>query len=127
MDNELRKYYKEIEKKLCCPKAMRAKFASDIRRMVSDFLNENPNASFVEVKHFLGEPDDIVATFIESIDSSVISRHTKKERYIKTGGILLLVAMLIGAIIFAVYTANIRINAVVTKETTLIIYESVEE
>jgi len=127
MNKELKKYYKVIKKELNCPKALRVEFLSNTKHMVNDLLSERPDASFDEIKEFLGEPDELAATFRENVDSGIVEWHTKKKLYIKRGGILLLAALLIGTIVFSIYGASVRMNAEVTKESTIIIYENMEE
>lgn len=53
---ELNEYYKQIEKALDCPKEMSENFLNETRKMADEFLAEKPDATFDELKNFIGAP-----------------------------------------------------------------------
>ncbi len=127
MSDELSRYHRRLKRKLNCPKAIREKFLSDAKRMTDDFLAENPEASFDELKRAIGEPEELAALFLESADSEAIEGYRKRKRWVKRIGIILLAVALVAVTVFSIYAANYRQNAVLTKESTIIIYETNEE
>ena len=127
MNKQLRDYYKRIDKALNCPRVLRKGFILDIQRMIEDFRNGHPGASFEEVRDFIGVPAELAATFIESLQSEIVERHIKRKRYIKRAAIAAFSVILVGLIVFVVYASSVRKDAVVTKESTIIIYVNMEE
>ncbi len=123
MDKQLKEYYKQIEKALDCPKDMRESFLRETKKMAEDFLAEKPDATFDEVKNFIGEPRELAITFEKSSDRELIEAYRKRKQFIKRALIALAAVIFIAVVAFSIYAANIRMNAVITREDTIIIYE----
>ena len=126
MTAELMGYHRQIKKKLDCPKSLRNKFLADARRMTDDFLAENPESTMDDLKSAVGEPDDLAAMFLESVGHDVIERYRRMKIWAKRIAVTLLVLAFVSVTAFSIYAANVRQNAVVTKETTIIIHETDE-
>lgn len=126
MDKQLKEYYKQIEKALDCPKDMRESFLRETKKMAEDFLVEKPDATFDEVKNFIGEPRELAITFEKSADMELIEAYRKRKLFIKRALIALFVLIFIAAVAVTIYVANYRMNVVITREDTIIIYEDGE-
>ncbi|MGI6463273.1 MAG: hypothetical protein ACOX04_06635 [Candidatus Scatomorpha sp.] len=126
MDKQLKEYYKQIEKALDCPKDMRESFLRETKKMAEDFLAEKPDATFDEVKNFIGEPRELAITFEKSADMELIEAYRKRKLFIKRALIALFVLIFIAAVAVTIYVANYRMNVVITREDTIIIYEDGE-
>lgn len=126
MDKQLKEYYKQIEKALDCPKDMRESFIRETKKMAEDFLAEKPDATFDEVKNFIGEPRELTKTFEQSAECEVIEAYRKRKLFIKRALIALFVLIFIAVIAVTIYVANYRMNVVITREDTIIIYEDGE-
>lgn len=127
MNDEILGYHRQLKRSLNCPKAMREKFLADTRRMTDDFLTENPGASFDELKRAVGEPQELAAMFLEGADSGVVERYRKRKSWAKRAVAVLLVLAFVAVTAFSIYVANAKQNAALTRESTIIIYETQEE
>lgn len=127
MTDELLRYHRQVEKRLNCPKAMREKFLADARRMTDDFLAENPEATLDKLKSAVGEPEELAAMFLENTDKAAVEGYRKRQRWVKRAAVILLAAAFVAVTAFSIWAANYRQNAVLTKESTIIIYETEEE
>lgn len=126
MDKQLKEYYKQIEKALDCPKDMRESFLRETKKMAEDFLAEKPDTTFDEVKNFIGEPRELAITFEKSADMELIEAYRKRKLFIKRALIALFVLIFIAVVAVTIYVANYRMNVVITREDTIIIYEDGE-
>lgn len=127
MTEELLMYHRQVKNKLDCPKSMRDKFLVDARHMTDNFLAENPGATLDELKSAVGEPEQLATMFLESVDSDIVEGFRKRKKRMKRLAVILLIATLIAAMTFSIYGANYRRNYELTKESTIIIYETEEE
>lgn len=127
MTDELLMYHDQVKNYLNCPKAMREKFLADAKRMTDDFLAENPNATLDELKSAVGEPDELADMFLESADSEVIDGYRKRKSWAKRIAVILLAAAFVAVTAYSICITNLKQNAVVTKESTIIIFETAEE
>lgn len=53
---ELKRYYKEIRKNLFCSRKTQIEFLEDARRLVTDFLENQPSATFEDIVQNVGKP-----------------------------------------------------------------------
>lgn len=127
MTDEFLRYLRQVEKRLNCPKDMRERFLADAKRMTDNFLAENPEATLDEFKSAIGEPEELAAMFLESVDSGVVEEYGKRKRWTKRILAALLAVVFITVTAFSIWAANYRHNADFTKESTIIIYETEEE
>ena len=74
----LSEYLRRLNARLVCPNAYRKRFLSEAQRMADDYRQGNLDASDEEVIEFLGDPQELAATFLDSIDSD-------SEQMTKTG------------------------------------------
>lgn len=127
MTDELLMYHSQVKKNLDCPEAMRKKFLADARRMTDDFLAENPEASLDELRSAVGEPDELAAMFLDSADSEAVASYRKRKSWAKRAAVILLALAFAAVTAYSIYVTNLKQNAVITKESTIIIYETYEE
>lgn len=124
MTNELLRYHRQVKKELVCPRSMRDKFLADARRMTDDFISENPESTLDELKSAVGEPYQLAAMFLENADSDVVERYRKRKSWVKRLAVILLAVALFATTALTVYVINVKQNAVITQESTIIVYET---
>ena len=124
MTKELLRYHRQVKKALDCPKSMRDRFLADARRMTDDFLVENPGATLDELQSAIGKPNQLAAMFLEGADSDAVERYRKRKSWVKQIAIMLLVAAFVAVSAYSIWAANYRHEAVITKESTIIIYKT---
>lgn len=79
MNRQLKEYYKQIKKALRCPKPLRDGFLRDTKRMADDFLCGRPDATFDELKRFLGEPVELASTFMGTFSPRFLKTIAEKS------------------------------------------------
>lgn len=124
MTAELVRYHRLVGKKLDCPRSMRNKFLADTRRMTDAFLAENPESTMDDLKSAVGEPDDLAAMFLESVGHDVVERYRRMKSWAKRIAVTLLALAFIAMTALAIYVINVKQTAVITKESTIIVYET---
>ncbi len=117
--NELAVYEKELIRALNCPKPLRRRLLSRTRQMAQDFQAGKPDASWDEVADFLGSPQEVAQTMLESENQEMLARYRKRKLWLKRGLIAAIIAALLGTAIFLYCT---RLTVIV--ESTLTIYEN---
>ena len=124
MTKELLRYYRQIGKELDCPKSMRDQFLADARRMTDNFLAENPGATLDELQSAIGKPNQLAAMFLDSADSDAVEKYRNRKSWVKRIAVILLAAAFVAVTAYSIWAANYRREAIFTKESTLIIYET---
>ena len=124
MTKELLRYHRQVRKALDCPKSMRDRFLADARRMTDNFLAENPGATMGELQSAIGKPNQLAAMFLDSVNSDAVERYRKRKSLVKQIAVILLAAAFVAVSAFSIWAANYRREAIFTKESTLIIYET---
>ena len=123
MTEELLMYHRQVKNKLVCPKSMRDKFLVDAKRMMDDFLAENPGATLDELKSAVGEPEQLAAMFLESADSDAVEGYRKRKKWAKRIAVMLRAAAFVAVTVFSIWAAYYRRASAFTKESTIIITE----
>ena len=100
---ELDSYYQEVRNHLLCSKAKQDDFIFLAKFRVSELQQENPDLTYEEVIEFLGEPQELAQTYMDSLDDAVVEHYKKKRtlhrfiRFLCTGLIIsILMISLIG-------------------------------
>lgn len=117
---DLTTYFQHLNCALACPKAVRADFLSDAKRMADDFIQGKPDATQQEVEDFLGDPSELARSFLDDLDPTVLAQYrTTKTRTRRALIALTVVAfLLVGALSFH----SLTVPRHITTETTLTIY-----
>lgn len=94
-----------------------------IKQNVSSYFDENPSATFEDFKQHFGEPEDIIACYLDESSIQKLDTSMHKKRCFT------LIAVLISSLfiffgILCVITYSKANNATVTYEKDIIHYES---
>lgn len=81
----LSEYLRRLNARLVCPNAYRKRFLSEAQRMADDYRQGNLDASDEEVIEFLGDPQELAATFLDSIDPDQLRRYNIHQTWFKRG------------------------------------------
>ena len=119
---DLNRYYKEIEKHLTCPKKMQGDLLAEAHRLVSDFLENQPDATYSDVVENIGKPDELAEAFLKTLpDQAGVQEFRKKRtrhKRLTVALLLVVIAVLCGILI---YIGQMRYHTTVTEEITTII------
>ncbi len=96
--SELNRYYREISCGLICSSGEKKKFLAELKGNVCDFLENNPDASFEDIRNTFGTPAEIAESFKQQTDITAI----KKKMSVKKMLLCAVLAMVVVWLIFVV-------------------------
>lgn len=100
--NDFKKYYTSIKKNLSCSFNMKSVFIKDLDDRVSDFLEDNPNATMENIIENFGTPEEIAKSFDKDNEY-----YKRKARYRLLIEIALLVLLVVAITISSIVICNI--------------------
>ncbi len=121
MTKELKHYYQEVRSHLFCPRREKKRLLAQAHQMVMELQESDPDLGYSDVVDFLGEPQELAATFMEGMDPAAVEGYKKKKKRIRISIIALMVAVIVALSAFAVYAVQVQSEVEVTREDTIII------
>lgn len=92
---ELSTYYNEISKFLPCKAGIKKSFICDLKERVSVFFEVHTDANMADVLEHFGRPEEIAATFLESLCPKDIKKVMSLKKVIITGFVTVLAFLLV--------------------------------
>jgi len=126
MELDMSSYFHRLERLLDCPKAACQPFLDQTRRMATDFIQGNPNATTNEVAEFLGDPQELAQGFLETRDPDILERYRKWKSRFRWCCAAALVIALVFVSIYAIYFKKTPVQMEIT-DTLIIQSESMED
>ena len=123
MTKELNQYYQEVRSHLSCPKGEQDHLLAQAHQMVVDLQESDPNLGYSDVVDFLGEPQELASTFMERMDPAMVEGYKKKKKRIRISIVAFVAALIAALSIFSIYVIQLKSNAEITREDTIIITE----
>lgn len=120
--NDLNEYFKELSVALDCPKGLRQRLLLQTRRMAEDFCAGKPDASWEDVRNYLGDPTELAQTMMECENQDVLGRYRKKKKLRKRAVLLifLLTSLLISCALLYIYWSRSNPVIIDVKEQVII-------
>ena len=78
--NELNNYIKELSAALNCPSSLKHRLLLQTRRMAEDFREGKPDASWEEVRDYLGNPEELAQTMLECENQDALKCYQKRKK-----------------------------------------------
>ena len=123
MTKELNQYYQEVRRHLSCPKGEQDRLLAQAHQMVVELQESDPNLGYSDVVDFLGEPQELASTFMERMDPAMVEGYKKKKKRIRISIVAFVAALIAALSIFSIYVIQLKSNAEITREDTIIITE----
>ncbi len=123
MTKELNQYYQEVRSHLSCPKGEQDRLLAKAHQMVEELRESNPDLDYSGVVEFLGEPQELASTFMECMDPAMVEGYKKKKKRIRISIVAFVAALIAALSIFSIYVIQLKSNAEITREDTIIITE----
>ncbi len=111
---DLKTYYKEIDKVLVCEKKEKKAFLDELKLNIEQYINDNNVKTIDEIKERFGSPQEIANSFLGDIDTSSL----KKLLSIKKAVIIALIVLVV--IIAMVYISAFIDSAHFLKDAPLV-------
>ncbi len=90
-DSQLETYIKGVSDAVSCPYGRKKEFLRELRQVVSDFTETNPEASVEEIERQFGSPEEIAESFNIEADMSKAKIRTDIRKIILYAVIIALV------------------------------------
>lgn len=120
--NQLSEYFRVLKEHLKCPWHHRAHFIAETKRMVADFRQGNLHATEEDILAFLGDPQDLARTYLETLDPQELKRFRMWDRRIRRGlacGAVFLICVLSA---WCIYMETVTLPVEIVATETLVIY-----
>lgn len=95
MSEELRDYFRQLNRLLACPRPLRRKLTAQVLRAKEDYLREYPEAGPAEVIQYLGQPEEVARTLLDSLDPAELERSRRRDRRLRWSLVAVLAAALV--------------------------------
>ena len=81
----LNRYYRSIRSWLPCGKAQRAQILCSVKDNVAAYLEDHPDADFLQIQAHFGSPQQIAAALVEGMDTpSLLTALRNRRRVLNT-------------------------------------------
>ena len=127
MTDEWKTYAKALSRQLRCPRDKKRQFLEETRRLAEDYLAGDPNAGHAGLTVFLGDPGELARSYQESLGPEVMERYRRQRRLMRSLLCAAAVAVVIGCVLYCIYLEHKWFDVAVTREDTIIIYETEED
>lgn len=84
MNEDLKKYYRNIRRCLPCGNKLKRQIMDSIKTQVNSYLDESPSVDFTSVQQHFGTPQQIAAAYIDEMTSSEILKKIKVKKAVIT-------------------------------------------
>ena len=122
LEGDLKRYYEGIRKRLFCSRKAQNDFLAEAHRLVADFLENQPNATFEDVVENVGKPAELAEAFLNTIpDKTEIERYRRirnRRKHLIVALLSLVIVVLVGLLIYIVWIRHIT---PISEETVTII------
>ena len=86
-------YISEIKKQIRISSPVKKRFFQTLKQNINLFLAEHPDASYEEVVSTFGSPEEVAASFYETIDSSEIDQQLHQKHFFLIGCCVMIVSL----------------------------------
>lgn len=93
MEQQTEQYCRKVRVSLQCPSADAKRCIADVRRTAERLRWEEPEISWEEIEEFLGEPEDVARTFLDTLEPAQVARYRNRCKLffgLLVGGLTLL-------------------------------------
>ena len=121
----LKGYLRQLDGHLACPAPHRRRFRNETIRMVEDYRYGHQQATAEDVFAFLGPPEEMAKTYLDTLEPAVVSGYRKRSRLLKrlSVGLLVVAVIVLGGLVYYLETRDLDI----TITQTTIIYAEKEK
>lgn len=94
-NNLINRYLRKVKK--FCPYSIRNRLIRELENDLTDYLNDNPGASFYDIEQYFGNPDNLALEYLYNSDGKLMQKRRGALSYIeKTFLIITATAVILG-------------------------------
>ncbi|MCI5687624.1 MAG: DUF6120 family protein [Emergencia sp.] len=120
-DKALKQYFKQIKLLLPIYSKEEKIFINDLKKVIDEYIESNPNCTYEEILERFEEPTDVVFNYISCLDQHELCKKISLRKIIKRAIIIVVLA--------AIVTCSIRIilyyDSYLEYKNTIITHERV--
>lgn len=117
---DMSSYFHSLEHFLDCPKTARRPFLDRTRQMVSDFIQNKPDATFQEVADFLGDPKELARGFLDTLDPDMLEHYHRRKKLLHWGCVAVLAVALVAVTVWGIRLWREPVSTLEVTETIII-------
>ena len=99
VDKQVTRYIHKVHKLLKCSAKSKRNFIAHLKSSIDAFRNDSPDCTIEDIIEFLGQPEGLARSFMETLDKKEIKRAQMKGLTIR----IILVILLLCIIGFLIY------------------------
>lgn len=125
-EDDLKRYYKEIRRRLTCSKESQNEFLAEAHRLVADFLANRPEADFEDIAQNVGKPEEVAETFLNTLSATEVEKYHRarqRRKRLIVASLSLAVIVLLGII---VYISWVKRTTTISEGTVTIISQETD-
>ena len=109
---------------MVCPPQIQQRLLERTRKVVKNYQNENPDATWDSIEGFLGDPHELAQLFLEGENQEVLRSYTRKRLLRRRGVWVVLTVIIISLLVFLFFTK--RPHEII-MEDTIVVYTAAEQ
>lgn len=120
---ELNRYFREIRLLLPLYSKTEKKFLRDFRHSVEEYVDDNPDCTIADIYEVFEKPEDVVYSYISTLDSEKLCKSIAIRKFIKIAVIVLLIIAVITSLFWCWtwYSAYLDSKNSIITETVIVI------
>lgn len=119
-------YFRKLTALLVCPNDRRKEFVAEAHRMADDYRQGNLDATEEEVIEFLGPPEELAQTYLETIDPAELDRYQTRRTWMRRGFAFSIAVVICLLTAWCIYLKTRPKEVEVTETLTIIVHEEVQ-
>lgn len=122
-DKALKQYFKQIKLLLPIYSKEEKIFINDLKKVIDEYIESNPNCTYEEILERFEEPTDVVFNYISCLDQHELCKKISLRKTIKKAIIITVSVVIITCAIRIIflYDSHLKsINTIVTHERVVI-------
>ena len=111
LQKQLRHYYRQVNRRLPCPRQERIRFLATLKHDVTDYLDEQPQCTTKDIEEHFGTATDIADAYVSAENTEFFM---KKSLRLKILAAVLAICLVVSGSIFYYCVYTVR-NSIVTR------------
>ncbi len=113
---DLKTYYKEIDKALICEKKVKKTFLNELKVNIEQYVKDSGIDNINEIKKHFGSPQEIANSFLGDIDTSALKKQLSIKKVVIVALIVLVIVISLVYILALLDSSYFLKDAYMTEE-----------
>lgn len=99
MNNSAARYKSKLKRKLQCNRGTKAKLLDEFSHLLDGFLDENPDAAYIDLSNAFGPPEEMAKTLMEQVSEQETHTYKQHQALLHIVAVVLAIVLILIAII----------------------------